>query len=276
MNYYKIKKEQERATKIRENFTLPQELIKIFNNSPQKGIESFFDAVNEYLNQFNLRKNLKIADFGAGTGLIGQYIYKKIKNKGHHSTTYFIDLNKKYLDFIPNNKNFKKINKNLFDINYKEKFDIGLISSVLHHFNKEGALNVFKKIKNSLKKNGILVCGCFISSSKRSQKLLEDAFKLIDNLIGAPNFRYFPTEQEFYDALQTLGFNEITLFKKINEPITTKRWIERNNLNEDQANILNYFLKHATEKDHNYLENSMLKIIISAKKEETKCPKNLK
>ena len=95
--------------------------------------------------------NASILDLGSGTGLIVNKIYNKVKS---------IDCIEPIEDFskyIVKSDNVKVINKNMFDFNTDAKFDLITVFGVLHYFNKDEAMKIYRKYFNYLKKQGTII-----------------------------------------------------------------------------------------------------------------------
>ena len=108
------------------------------------------------LDSLNLKSDWKIADIGSGGGYFSFEFAKKASN----GKIYALDLNKKLLDFIKKQSKKQKLEniKTIYTKNrifLPEKVDLIFMRNVYHHL--ENRVNYFKKLKENLKKSGILV-----------------------------------------------------------------------------------------------------------------------
>ena len=116
--------------------------------------EDYYESGIKYLssNKFD-----KILDLGVGTGLLSQYLFKYFP----HSQYTLIDISGKMLDLA------KKRFKNLSNIIYLEKdysnnfpegkFDLIASALSIHHLKDEEKCKLYRKIFNSLNKNGFFL-----------------------------------------------------------------------------------------------------------------------
>ena len=92
----------------------------------------------------------KILDFGCGIGSMLKFLKENFKN----SEFYAFDESLKSLEHIK--LNYPDVNC-LYDLNTIEKFDLVILSNVIHHVKSGERNNFFKKIYNLLDDNGKLL-----------------------------------------------------------------------------------------------------------------------
>ena len=92
----------------------------------------------------------KILDFGCGIGSMLKFLKENFKN----SEFYAFDESLKSLEHIK--LNYPDVNC-LYDLNTIEKFDLVILSNVIHHVKSSERNNFFKKIYNLLDDNGKLL-----------------------------------------------------------------------------------------------------------------------
>ncbi len=92
----------------------------------------------------------KILDFGCGIGSMLKFLKENFKN----SEFYAFDESLKSLEHIK--LNYPDVNC-LYDLNTIEKFDLIILSNVIHHVKSSERNNFFKKIYNLLDDNGKLL-----------------------------------------------------------------------------------------------------------------------
>lgn len=104
------------------------------------------------IDQLDPAEGLDILDFGCGTGLFGLEFKKYIKTlTGIDTSTGMLDVfNKKTEDY----NNIKSLNLNLETSNFDEDFNLVVSSMTFHHLNEP--INVLKKLKKSLRNNGVI------------------------------------------------------------------------------------------------------------------------
>lgn len=154
-----------------------------WNNTSDPQVTLFSSALKSEI-------KIKLLDFGAGLGRVGNAIFydENLSNKIEY-----------YYAFEPNNKHHSALNKlsNIAKI-YKtgteipnEQFDIVLLSNVLHEIIPQDWINVFNDIKRSLKPEGSLIIleDKFLSKGEHANKygflLLEE--KQLEILLGYEN-----------------------------------------------------------------------------------------
>jgi len=109
-----------------------------------------------------LPKKINIADWGGADGKVGEFFKQKLI-KNHEVNLYIVDILKKVLD-KNKNKETIKINQDIRQFIQKEKFDLIIMRSVLHYFNKRDKKIILKNIYNSLKTNSYFLVQMFIQN----------------------------------------------------------------------------------------------------------------
>lgn len=128
---------------LAENHPHPQ-TVKLAHNTDYTDIDAKF--ILQYVN-----KTSTLLDVGTGTGLIINKIYDKM-NKITCVEPYA-----NFTQFIIKSPNITIVNKNIFDFTTNEKFDIITAFGFIQYFNEQESINIYKKLKNYLKENGILI-----------------------------------------------------------------------------------------------------------------------
>lgn len=193
-----------------------------------------------YRNLLNFPKemffNKKILDFGGGTGENSVFFLKwgaKITHVEFNIKA--ITIAKKVFKKHGVNKNYKFVNKSLFDFNTKEKFDIVHSRGVLAHtYDKQLG---FKKMANFLKPGGYLIYGDPDKSGSFQNMLQRHiVYSLSKN------------EEEQVKICKQLFYEDILRSKKYSyrsvDRIIYDRWIIQQQDNPSISEVLNWFKKN--------------------------------
>ncbi len=111
------------------------------------------DIANSILTNINIKKDMEIMDFGAGTGLLGFFISHKVSKivAVDTSVSMLKEFDKKSSDF---NCKTESINQDLTSTNLDRKFN-GIVSSMtIHHIKNINA--IFSKFYDMLDKDGFI------------------------------------------------------------------------------------------------------------------------
>jgi tRNA (cmo5U34)-methyltransferase len=133
-------------------------------------------------------EKLVMLDLGIGTGKTALHLFKKFPNahiKGIDISKNMIEQAKIRLKGYSNKINFEILDMINFIVN-PVKFDACVAVLSIHHLNSKQKSELFKKIFNSLKRNGIFVIGDIINfDTKKETKEKEQEWKnfLEKNLI---------------------------------------------------------------------------------------------
>lgn len=158
-------------------------------------------------------KNL--LDLGCGTGLELREIFKKIPDL----KVIGIDLTKAMLDKLKSNfpdKNIKLICGSYFDIPFGEKiFDCVISFQTMHHFSHERKVNLYKKIRKSLKTTGMYIECDYVAKNQDEEDYLFSELNKIrnDNNIKESEFIHFDTPCTVDNQIKMfklVGFKEIS------------------------------------------------------------------
>ena len=108
-----------------------------------------------------LPKKLNIIDVGSAEGFVGEYFSQELLHQGFDVSLFLLDVVKEHLE---QNKNpvTTKIHLSLLKFKEKEKYDVMIVSSILHYFSFEEQDLILKKMYEGLKKGGYLLLKAFI------------------------------------------------------------------------------------------------------------------
>lgn len=110
----------------------------------------------------------KILDLGAGTGLELIYLFEKYPN----AEVTAIDISESMLEKLKKrtfSNHVKTICGDFFETDFGNDYDAVISTSALHHFKPEEKKKLYKKIFNSLKKNGQFINCDKISLNQEAQ-----------------------------------------------------------------------------------------------------------
>lgn len=130
------------------------------------GLTEFYDEIEKVLNNYSDKTEILV--LGCGSGLEIERIKFPSNVKG-------IDLSDKMLEVLKN----KKLNENVklttvcgsfLDLDFESnRYDIVLSCYAMHHFNESQKLQLYKKIFNCLKKDGIFINGDSFSKTREEE-----------------------------------------------------------------------------------------------------------
>jgi SAM-dependent methyltransferase len=124
-------------------------------NDPEKN-----DLYDKFLNFIRI-DNPKILDVGTGLGYAAKYFINKKCNVSA------IDNSPKRCEILKNIPNLDVVCIDMFDIDWKNKFNGIWASSVLLHSSYDDMYIVFYKLLNSLKEKGIFYCDFMYGDNER-------------------------------------------------------------------------------------------------------------
>ena len=130
-----------------------------YDNSRKQLIPCFADFYGTITKiiPYSPSANISILDLGAGTGLLTEIIIKKFPN----AKITLIDISTEMINIAKKRlKAYSGITYQIADYSYDfppEKFNLIVSSLSIHHLTNENKINLFEKVKKSLKENGIFV-----------------------------------------------------------------------------------------------------------------------
>ena len=108
--------------------------------------------ISDFLKELNIKKDAKILDLGAGTGIVTEGISKE----GYNDLT-LLDISDKELEIARKKESLKDAKYRIVDLTKEEiegKFDLIFETMSLDYFKGEKMKLVLEKIKNALNKGG--------------------------------------------------------------------------------------------------------------------------
>jgi len=178
-------------------------VVKLAHNTDYTDLDAAF--ILKYSNQKS-----KILDIGTGTGLIVNKIYDKV---GYVEC---VEPYKEFTKFINKSDNIKIVNKNVFEYQTKQKFDLITLFGFMQYFIELEAIQIYKKCYNLLNKSGIIIIKNQFGITKDvnvsgySQEQKSDYFS---------QYRHIDKEKKI---LTESGFNNIEYFDIY--PPEANRW----------------------------------------------------
>ena len=135
-----------------------EEINKLMKEFFNKNVNSFMYSkkrlleIENFLKDFSLVDYNNVLDVACGAGIISSYLAKNNNN------VVGIDLSSKMIEnakIIHNESNLIFLNEDLYEFNYKDKFDLIVIFNAYPHFLDTNLL--IKSLKRLLNKNGRVV-----------------------------------------------------------------------------------------------------------------------
>lgn len=167
-------------------------------------------------------KDIYILDLGCGTGTELKYVFQKLPN----AHVVCIDMSDKMLEklcskYIENINNIEVICASYTSIYLGiEKYDYVIACNTLHHLFKEDKFLLYKKIKTSLKKNGLLLISDYVVNDEEEINIRNRYLQLVkDGTISKDKLYHIDlplslnSEKELLDGA---GFNNVST-KRIGE-----------------------------------------------------------
>ena len=161
---------------------------------------------NSFLMSMNSRKSLRILDFGCGPGRD----LKFFKESGH--LAFGLDGSKIFCDMAVKNSGCMVFHQDFIDLDLKEEFFDGIFANAsLFHVPKEELPQVLRKLRDSLKENGVL----FSSNPKGNRE-------------EKSNTRYanYMNLEEYKEIIQMQGFELIKhYYRPSGVPLEERPWL---------------------------------------------------
>ncbi|MBI2109686.1 class I SAM-dependent methyltransferase [Candidatus Woesearchaeota archaeon] len=128
---------------------------------------------------FYLRKKSSILEVGCGTGFVTEELGKYGGVTAIDPSEHMLDLAKMR---VGNKAKFEK--KGVFDMKYKNEFDSVVSFRVLNHFDDKNVIKALKKMKDAVKKNGLIVF------TLENKSYLRGFIQLIFSRNKAPSYKH--------------------------------------------------------------------------------------
>lgn len=170
--------------------------------SSEKILDEFCDMALHRSSQ--LPKNLNILYVGSASGLLGEQLARKLREKGFNPSLTLVDASKQHLAENRSHET-EKINADLLTLNLKRKFDLAIMRSTLDYFPcKAIQIRVLKMIKAHLKKGGLFFNQCASLPTKTERNAADSVYCL-------PSFgrRHFQLHLEVKGLYEKAGFSSV-------------------------------------------------------------------
>jgi SAM-dependent methyltransferase len=165
--------------------------------------KNYYSKFGDYLYEFTERKQIKILDLGAGTGIELENILKYFPE----TEITALDLSEKMLNNLKmkfENYEISTIKDSYLNLDkFSEKFDCIISSMTMHHYFGNKKKKIFQSIHNLLNNEGLYIEGDYFSRTEEEQDFLIKQF--LDKKIAE--------EDEHFDIPLTIE-NEVKLLKK--------------------------------------------------------------
>jgi len=179
------------------------------------GLKEFYDEIENQLGKCNRNKNILV--LGCGSGLEVERIKTESKVTAVDiSENMIMKLKEKKLH---NLVTLKTICGSFLDITFeKNHYDIVLSCYAMHHFNETQKIALYKKLNNSLAKNGVFLNGDSMVNTLEEEK---ERFERAQQIYDEKNMPFaslhidvhFCYEHEL-EVLHEAGFDEVILERK--------------------------------------------------------------
>ena len=187
-----------------------EEMRDFFNEKIDEYDERHMKVIKgkEKIIEFLPDKLDRIVDLGTGTGLqlIKLYeVYPDVK-------TIAIDVSDEMLNKLKERNisdNIDIVNQSFFDYDFGNNvYDAFISTQALHHFNKEDKINLYTKVYNSLKDNGVFVNEDYFVMNDEEEK---NKFAEYENMVRGDKAHYDTplTIEHEVEVLKESGFKDI-------------------------------------------------------------------
>lgn len=181
-----------------------------------KSFDKYYELISHPMKY--TKERISILDLGCGTGLEIEYILKKAPN----AEITCIDLSKGMLNILEKKYKDNKNQINIINESYLEypfnkcKYDYIFSVMTMHHFLYDEKLNLYKKIKQSLKTNGMYIEGDYVVDEEHEEFCLERREALLKDIKYDKSKIYhidipfsFKTQKKLF---KEAGFNDFNMF----------------------------------------------------------------
>jgi len=175
---------------------------------------------------------LNILDAMCGTGIVGQFLYKKLNEKKIKFTLTFLDNDKEMLNKIPGGNKYHKVLADVCHTGLKsDLFTHILVRFAIHEIPLRKKIQAFREFYRLLKSNGQLVI-IDLLPNEISQDTINKIDSLKSTLTGRNNHSYFMIKSEYIRYLKNVGFTSTRVVDSFSQKISTLMWY-----NSDQIDI---------------------------------------
>jgi SAM-dependent methyltransferase len=198
-------------------------------------------AVNKY-NQINrfFNKPGKVLDIGSGVG----EVLSVFQERGWDGTG--IEFNDFAADYSRKTFKLNILNKNIYDLQLSEEFDVIMLWGVLEHLFEP--LNILKKANKMLKKDGLLLLEV-PSADSVMVRYYERTSKNVDRIIEGDRHIMLFSLRSFLEMTQKAGFSPVEILSNGLDISTLNRLELRNRLSLDQVNEVQGLLDSSMQGD---------------------------
>ncbi|MCV3395191.1 class I SAM-dependent methyltransferase [Campylobacter lari] len=167
--------------------------VKLANNTDYTDIDANF--ILKYSS-----KSSKILDLGSGTGLIVNKVYDKISHID------CVEFYKEFSKFIVKSPNINVYNQLLQDFCIEKKYDLITAFGVMHHFNEQEAIKLYKKYFSYLKKDGKMIIK---NQFGLKEDVIVNGYSQEQNTNYYAHYRYIHKE---INILKEIGFKDVEYY----------------------------------------------------------------
>ena len=214
-------------------------------------LDAMFNAIKmEYL---PTDKKLLILDAGSGPGIVGDYVFKKIK-KQHHITPLiiFADISEAMLKAVPQDFNYIAVKNDVTKLEFPDNFfNIVVMKQVLDYLPKNLQLRALNEIYRVLKTDGQFILSALISVDDKSNHLTNELYNKREKIIAKDIAikKYIPTKNILIDWLAHTDFKGIKVQHVYDIPVSPLDFQQSFGLNKRQTLRLNKLYQKIIRKD---------------------------
>ncbi len=223
-------------------------------------LERLYNSIEKKL--FTTKKTLKIIDLGCGPGIVGKYLFKKIKNKSKLHMS-FLDINPSMLKVISKDKNFSIIQGDVTNLNLKyNNYDIATMKQVLDYLPRNLQIKTLKETYKILKNKGEFIFSALISQNSSHIELTNHLYTKREEILHplAPIKKYIPSKQILKKWLKSTGFKKIKFRYEYDIPLSIKDFVISFGLNKKQEQKLKNLYEEIITKDVQKVFNGKKKL----------------
>lgn len=198
-------------------------------------------------------KRILMMDVGCGPGIVGDYVYRKIKIEHRLSPLMiFVDINEKMLKAVPKKFDYITVKNDITNLQFPDNFfDVVVMKQVLHYLPKFLKIKALKEVHRVLKNKGQFVFSVLVSVDDDSNRLVNELYTKREEIIAqqVAMKKYIPTRKTLFEWLQKAGFKQKEEVYLYDIPLTALDYQESFGLNKLQTNKLNELYRKIFNKD---------------------------
>lgn len=228
-------------------------------------LDAMFSAIE--IENLQTDKQVLILDAGSGPGIVGDYIFKKIKKKlNNFPLVIFVDISETMLQSVPKNFYYIAVKNDVTKLEFPDNFfDIVVMKQVLDYLPKTLQLRALNEIYRVLRPDGQFILSALVSPDPKSNyltnKLYNEREKIIAKKVAIE--KYIPTQNILMDWLAHTNFKGVKSQYLYDIPLSPIDFQQSFGLNKNQTLRLNKLYQDIINKDK---KNTFRSSIFKSKK----------